>query len=120
MSENVIIEKKEDSPAFEPTKEEEVTIKQILKQYPNLDNLMALTLIRATPEQLQEIIDTMPKYKPMTSEVIPEAFSLEPLTEEQKKEKEEKDKKEKEEKDKKNKIFEPLNLNVFNKNFLIT
>lgn len=116
MSENVIIEKKkekkEDLSAFEPTKEEEVVIKQILKQYPNLDNLIALTLIRSTPEQLQKIIDTMPKYEPMTSEVIPEAFSLEPLTEEQKKEKEEKDKK--------NKIFEPLDLNVFNKNFLIT
>jgi len=83
---------------FKANKKEELMIKELLNKYPNLDYLMALVLIRASPEELEQITNGVPEYRPTTSEVIPNAFNLEPLTEEQIKEKEEKEKKEKEKK----------------------
>jgi len=124
MSENTIIEQHDDNEydasgniltAFTPTKYERSVIKQILTSYPNLDEMMALTLIRSSPEELQKIVDTMPDYKPMNTTIIKDAFALEPLTEEQIKEKEEREKKARE----RNMLFVDYNIDSF-KNILIT
>jgi len=108
MPDNIIIKRKESEKneieydeegnelrPFKADKKEELMIKELLNKYPNLDYLMALVLIRASPEELEQITNGVPEYRPMTSEVIPNAFNLEPLTEEQIKEKEEKEKEKK-------------------------
>jgi len=62
-----------EKPILEPNTIEKVMIKQLQDIYPSLDYLMALTLVKSTEKELQEIANTLPKeieYMPDTSTLI--------------------------------------------------
>ena len=72
-------EKPRSLPVLEPTIVEKAQIKQLECLYPELDYLMCLTLVKSTPEQLDEIVKTLPSrvtYKPNTSTLIKDGITI--------------------------------------------
>jgi len=55
---------------------EEFYIKELMRKYPELDYLMALCLVKATPEQLAMINNEKIKPTPMKTIVIKDAFEV--------------------------------------------
>ena len=55
---------------------EEFYIKELMRKYPELDYLMALCLVKATPEQLEIISKEKIKHAPMKTIVIKDAFEV--------------------------------------------
>lgn len=55
---------------------EEFYVKELMRKYPEIDYLMALCLVKATPEQLEMINKEKRELTPMKTIVIKDAFEV--------------------------------------------